>query len=120
MQKQTIALITLVALPLTLGSYGRFSSAHAQPLPGTPNALPQDDDRDQARDARHQGHEDGMMAANEDMRNGRAPDADHHEQFRHPPVKGHLRDAYRDGFRDGYNDAYRNGGERRGDDNRPH
>ena len=87
-------------------------------------ALPNADDRDQDRhEAREQGHHDGIAAANEDMSKGRAPDADHHERFRHPPVKDWQRDAYRDGFRDGYNDAYRNGGEHfkdRGDDDRPH
>lgn len=110
MRRHPTALLTALALPLTLGSYGRLSSAHAQPLPGLPMAHPNADDRDQDRhEAREQGHQDGMQAASEDMRNGRPPDADHHERFRHPPVKDWLRDAYRDGFRDGYNDAYRHG-----------
>ena len=114
MQRQIPVLLTVLALPLTFGS-----CAHAKPLPGTPAAFQSDDDHDQAREAREQGHQDGMQAAAEDMRDGRPPDADHHERFRHPPVKDHLRDAYRDGFRDGYNDAYRHGEHHDHDADRP-
>lgn len=109
-----IAVLTVLALPFALGGYSH-SFAHAQPRPGTPAALHDDDDHNRGQDARMQGHEDGRRAAYDDMQDGRPPDADRHQDFRHPPVGRHWRDAYRQGFRDGYRDAYQNGGRRGGD-----
>lgn len=123
MRTRHIAAVTILTLPFALGGYGRFGTAHAQPLPAAPAAIHtalhavglDDDDRD--RDARQQGHDAGMQAAYDDMRDGRSPDPERHREFRHPPVSHHLRDAYRNGFRDGYDQGVRNGGDRMRDYN---
>lgn len=53
-------------------------------------------------EARQRGFEDGMEGAIKDFSNGRRPDPDNRDEFRHPSVPDSLRDAYRDGFVRGY------------------
>lgn len=109
MRTRNIAMVTALALPFALGGYGRYT-AHAQPAPRTSAVALHDDDdnRGRANEIRQQGRQDGMQAAYEDMRDGRRSSADHHREYKHPPVKGHLKDAYRQGFRDGYSDGMHN------------
>ena len=125
MRTRQIASATILALPFALGSFGSFGTVQAQPLPALhARAMVGADEDDRDHDARRQGHDDGMRAAMEDMRDRRSADPDRHHEFRHPPVDHRLRDAYRDGFRDGYNDAARHDGDRMRDhdhdDDRPH
>lgn len=71
------------------------------------------DDRDRNRDmgrgplfdVRRRGFRDGMEGAMSDLDNGRRPDPNNRDEFRHPNVPGELQDPYRDGFRDGYQEA---------------
>lgn len=116
MRTRTLAL-TALALPLAFTGYSRPAKALSHPMIVTAAAQDDDHDRDRDHDAREQGHHDGMKAAYDDMRDHRDPNPRRHEEYRHPPVDHHLRDAYRDGFRDGYNDAFRNG-PRHDDDDR--
>ena len=105
MQTKKIAAITALAIPLVFGGYSR--SLHAQPAPGTPAALNDDDDRGRGRDAREMGHRDGMRAAEDDVRDRRRADAGDHRDYKNPPVDKRVRDEYRAGFRDGYNEGMR-------------
>jgi hypothetical protein len=109
MRTRTLSAVALLALPLAIGSYGRYNTAQAQPAFGTPAALHDDDDRkrDNSRDAREMGRRDGMQAANDDMRDRRRANATARQEYRHPPVDKHARNDYRAGFRDGYDDAAR-------------
>ncbi|QNI33308.1 hypothetical protein H7849_04935 [Alloacidobacterium dinghuense] len=49
-----------------------------------------------------QGFHDGVEGARKDYENHRQPSVENREEFRHPPVPHHDREAYRDGFRRGY------------------
>ena len=49
-----------------------------------------------------QGFHDGIEGARKDYENHRQPSVENREEFRHPPVSHHDREAYRDGFRRGY------------------
>jgi hypothetical protein len=105
MRTRSIATVTILALPLALGSYGRYNTAHA--TAATPAALSDDYGN---RDARDLGRSDGRRAAAEDVRDHRRPDADAHDRFKHPPVADkHGVKEYRSGFKEGYNDAIRGG-----------
>lgn len=105
MRTRSIALSAL-AVPLAFTLCSR-PAAIAQPVPAAA-ASQYGTDQDAYRDAHEQGHRDGMKAAYHDMHDNRSPDPKRHDEYRHPPVDGHARDAYRDGFRDGYKDAIRN------------
>ena len=56
-------------------------------------------------DVQRRGFQDGMDGARKDYGNHRRPDVNNRDEYRHPPVPGHLRDAYRQGFERGYNRA---------------
>ncbi len=80
------------------------ASPHPQP------ALAQDHDWDQPpqdyHDVQRQGFHEGVEAARKDYDHHHHMDADHHDQYRHPPVRHDDRDAYREGFRRGYEQAW--------------
>ncbi len=48
------------------------------------------------------GFHDGIEGARKDYENHRRPDVENREEYRHPPVGHHDREAYRHGFRRGY------------------
>jgi hypothetical protein len=48
------------------------------------------------------GFHDGIEGARRDYENHRQPSVENREEFRHPPVAHHDREAYRHGFRRGY------------------
>lgn len=48
------------------------------------------------------GFHDGIEGARKDYENHRPPNVENREEFRHPPVDHHDREAYRHGFRRGY------------------
>lgn len=56
-------------------------------------------------DYQRQGFHDGMDGARKDYGNHRQPDVNNRDEYRHPSVPEHARDAYREGFREGYNRA---------------
>jgi hypothetical protein len=49
-----------------------------------------------------QGFHDGIEGARKDYENHRQPNVENRDEFRHPPVSHHDREAYRQGFRRGY------------------
>lgn len=49
-----------------------------------------------------QGFHDGIEGARRDYENHRPPNVENRDEFRHPPVPHHDREAYRHGFRRGY------------------
>jgi hypothetical protein len=49
-----------------------------------------------------QGFHDGIAGARKDYENHRQPSVENRDEFRHPPVPHHDREAYRQGFRRGY------------------
>src|ERR1700752_3247607 len=49
-----------------------------------------------------QGFHDGIEGARKDYENHRQPSVENREEYRHPPVPHHDREAYRHGFRHGY------------------
>lgn len=59
--------------------------------------------------ARH-GFQDGIQAAQRDIRAGRPPDFARHPRFRNPPVPPPAFEDYRRGFRDGYAQVMRSVG----------
>ena len=66
-----------------------------------------DDAPNDFNEIRRHGFHDGMTAAQRDYDNQRRPDADQHEEFRHPGVPYQSMDEYREGFRRGYDVATR-------------
>lgn len=56
-------------------------------------------------DVQRRGFHEGIEAARSDFANHRRPDADSHDDYRHPHVPGPMRQAYRDSFLRGYNVA---------------
>lgn len=106
MRKPIVAALSVLTLPLAFGGYGCVKIAHAQPVAGTPAALQENPGADPFRDAREQGHRDGMHAGFDDMHRGMPPDPRRHHELRHPPVAHRFWDAYREGFRRGYDEAY--------------
>lgn len=67
----------------------------------------QERDRDGARgeykEVQRRGYRDGMEGARRDRDNGRRPDPDNRDEYRH--VEPELREAYREAFRRGYREA---------------
>lgn len=49
-----------------------------------------------------QGFHDGIEGARKDYENHRPPNVENRDEFRHPSVPHHDREAYRQGFRRGY------------------
>jgi len=49
-----------------------------------------------------QGFHDGIAGARKDYENHRKPDVENREEYRHPDVPHHDREAYRHGYRRGY------------------
>ena len=49
-----------------------------------------------------QGFHDGIEGARKDYENHRQPSVENRDEYRHPPVPHHDREAYRQGFRRGY------------------
>jgi len=56
-------------------------------------------------DVQRRGFHEGIEAARSDVANRRRPDADSHDDYRHPHVPGPMRQAYRESFLRGYNVA---------------
>jgi hypothetical protein len=56
---------------------------------------------------RHQGYQEGMLGALQDLDSRRGADAGGRDEFRRPHVPFAMQDAYRDGFRRGYDEAMR-------------
>ena len=48
------------------------------------------------------GFHDGIQGARKDRGNGRPPDPNNRDEYRHPDVSGNYRHEYREGFRRGY------------------
>jgi hypothetical protein len=86
--------LALIFLPVALTGCSHRTEVYGPPPPAYSQA------------ARH-GYNDGVAAAQRDLRNGLRPDADRHPRFRNPPVPGPLTEDYRHGFRDGYHAGYR-------------
>lgn len=57
-------------------------------------------------EAWHRGFHEGAQAAHHDISNGRRPDPNRHDSFRHPDVRGPERRDFREGFRHGYRMVY--------------
>ena len=53
-------------------------------------------------DIQRQGFRDGIEGARKDIENHRQPDPNNRDEYRHPDLPKHKRDAYREGFRRGY------------------
>jgi len=51
---------------------------------------------------RRQGFRDGIEGARKDVDNGRRPDVNNRDEYRHPHLPPDQREAYREGFRRGY------------------
>ena len=49
-----------------------------------------------------QGFHDGIEGARRDYENHREPNVENRDEYRHPSVPHHDREAYREGFRRGY------------------
>jgi hypothetical protein len=49
-----------------------------------------------------QGFHDGIEGARKDAENHRPPNVENRDEYRHPPVGHHDREAYRQGFQRGY------------------
>ncbi len=49
-----------------------------------------------------QGFHDGIEGARKDYQNHRPPNVENRDEYRHPSVPRHDREAYRQGFRHGY------------------
>lgn len=49
-----------------------------------------------------QGFHDGIEGARKDAENHRPPNVQNRDEYRHPPVGHHDREAYRQGFQRGY------------------
>ena len=87
---------------------GGAVSAHAQygPPPGPPPQGYQGGGWDQPpqefQDVQRQGFHDGIVGAQKDFENHRAPNVNNRDEFRHPSFRGPDRHAYRQGFRRGY------------------
>jgi hypothetical protein len=56
---------------------------------------------------RHQGYQEGMLGALQDLDSHRRGDAGGRDEFRRPHVPFEMQDVYRDGFRRGYDEAMR-------------
>ena len=101
-----LAALFLLAIPLLFAgcdhddynNNGNYRGAYGAPPPAV------------QYDAARMGHQDGMNAGYEDLRDGRRPDPRRHGEFRRPPVNGRDGDEYRRAYADGYNDAFRRGG----------
>ena len=59
--------------------------------------------------AKQQGHRDGVLAAQHDIRDGEPRDVGRHALLRNPPVPPPVAEDYRRGFRDGYDQVQRHG-----------
>ncbi|WP_162601571.1 hypothetical protein [Occallatibacter savannae] len=131
------ALALCMAAPLTI------KAAAQEQYPANPQySQPQYQDQDRGdwqrypddyRDAQRQGFHEGMEAARHDYMDRRRADADDHQMYKHPPVRGdEAKRDFREGFKEGYRramDHMRNGGDRdrdrdrddrRRDDDQPH
>ncbi|HZB89468.1 MAG TPA: hypothetical protein VE291_12460 [Terracidiphilus sp.] len=53
-------------------------------------------------DISRRGFHDGIEGARRDFQNGRRPDVNNRDEYRHPSVGGRGRHAYRAAFRQGY------------------
>ena len=101
--------IKLIALPAFVLATCVVCSSPAKAFAAAPqDAGYHDHDHDwdqppaEFRDVQRQGFHDGIEAARWDFDHHRRPDADDHDQFRHPHVDRAARDDYREGFRRGY------------------
>jgi hypothetical protein len=96
---------------LSLGTTGLLT-AHAN---GAPQGQPQagygqdrggwDAPPQEFREVQRQGFHDGIEGARRDFQNGRHPDFNNRDEYRHPPVPFLTREDYRSGFRRGYETA---------------
>ena len=101
----------LSVLMLSLGTTGLLA-AHAT---GAPQGQPQagygqdrggwDAPPQEFREVQRQGFHDGIEGARRDFQNGRRPDVNNRDEYRHPPVPFLTREDYRAGFRRGYETA---------------
>lgn len=90
-----IPLLLLLALALGACSHPAY---YAAPPPAPPPAY---------SEVAREGFHDGVLAAQRDVREGRAPNVDRHPRFRNPPVGPPLIADYRQGFRSGYEQVFR-------------
>ena len=90
-----IPLLLLLALAVAGCSHPAY---YAAPPPAPPPAY-----SEVARGAFH----DGVLAAQRDIRQGKAPDVNRHPEFRTPPVGPPFIEDYRQGFRSGYEQTFR-------------
>jgi hypothetical protein len=93
-------LLAALIVPVVLVGCGH-PAYYAPPPPRPPSPY--------AEIARH-GFQDGVQAAQRDIRAGRPPDFARHPRFRNPPVPPPALEDYRRGFRDGYAQVMRSVG----------
>jgi ribosome modulation factor len=86
-----------------------YESAMAHPYTPAPSSFVQaiqrawDAPPDGLREMQRRGFQDGIQGAHRDFENGRRPDPENRDEFRHPvDVPFLLQADYRDGFRKGY------------------
>lgn len=84
------------------GQPGPGSVGIVAPPPPPPPPPAWDSTPREFSDVQQRGFRDGMIGAQRDFDNHRAPSPENRDEFRHPSVPRELRQAYRDGFRRGY------------------
>lgn len=88
--------LALIGLPLMLAGCAHRETVAYPPPPAYSEAA-------------QQGYQNGVHAAQQDMRAGLQPDVNRHPHFRNPPVPPPLQEDFRHGFRDGYSQAFHGG-----------
>ena len=96
--KKIVGFAALALMPFALAGCSHPRPVYAYPPPPAYSEVA------------HRGWNDGVRAAQDDMRHGLPPDAARHERFNNPPVAPPLQEDYRHGFRDGYRAVYNHGG----------
>lgn len=101
--------ISVPALALCIAAPAAVKAKASEAQPGPKLAQYQDQDHQWDRppdnyrsDAQRRGFHEGIEAARRDFQNGRHPDADDHDIYKHPPVEGDARHDFREGFKEGY------------------
>lgn len=79
-------------------------SIHAQEGPPPPGAWQPQEPPGNWSQIWHQGFHEGVEAARHDLQEGRPPNPEHHERYRHPELPPPQRRDFREGFRRGYHE----------------
>ncbi len=95
-------ILNRIAVPVFALMLGVAGPAMAAPPPQVYGQPGWDIPPREYNEIQQRGFHDGIEGARKDYGNGRRPDVDNRDEYRHPDLPPGLRDAYRDAFRRGY------------------